>query len=296
MDDTEKRIKEIIIGRYGSLKKFCEVIHMPWTTLDSILKRGIINSNISNVMKITKELGFDTESLVQGNFVPATSRNTCPQCGFSFFFNDSEEQEEHQWVHHAYEKAIQKFGDLYCDSVQNEHIKAANRSILKDINASLDERYRAEIQVLRCLFSRSVAASHFNLNHVNFFEYIAMLLNTNSYREKLDSELSQKLIKQFGTMPGINEGETYYHIPVSPVIPIMIEQNRDTDSYSRIMQYYKKLNSNSQDKVVTYAKNLLTNQQLEEELSAAHSRTDIEHTTEGQKHDTSIMDDDSEWK
>ena len=63
MEMTELKIKEMIINRYGSLKKFCEVIDMPWTTLDSILKRGVANSNISNVMKITRELGVDTESL-----------------------------------------------------------------------------------------------------------------------------------------------------------------------------------------------------------------------------------------
>ena len=66
MESTEIRIKEIIIDRYGSVKKFCEKIGMPWTTLDSILKRGIANSNITNIMKITKELRVDTESLASG--------------------------------------------------------------------------------------------------------------------------------------------------------------------------------------------------------------------------------------
>ena len=55
MEATEMKIREMIISRYGSLKKFCEVIQMPWTTLDSILKRGFANSNITNVMKITKD-------------------------------------------------------------------------------------------------------------------------------------------------------------------------------------------------------------------------------------------------
>lgn len=71
MEMTELKIKEMIINRYGSLKKFCEVINMPWTTLDSILKRGIANSNISNVMKITRELGVDTESLALGIIIDA---------------------------------------------------------------------------------------------------------------------------------------------------------------------------------------------------------------------------------
>ena len=34
MEATEMKIREMIISRYGSLKKFCEVIQMPWTTLD----------------------------------------------------------------------------------------------------------------------------------------------------------------------------------------------------------------------------------------------------------------------
>lgn len=75
MEQTEIRLKEIIIEKYGSLKKFCETIDMPWTTLDSILKRGIANSNITNVLKITKELGLDTESLANGKIINSQYKN-----------------------------------------------------------------------------------------------------------------------------------------------------------------------------------------------------------------------------
>lgn len=69
MDILESNLKQIIITNYGSLKKFSEKINMPWTTLDSILKRGVANSNISNVLKITKELNLDAEKLVDGEIV-----------------------------------------------------------------------------------------------------------------------------------------------------------------------------------------------------------------------------------
>lgn len=69
MNELEATLKEDIISKYGSLKRFCETIDMPWTTLDSILKRGVSNSNITNVLKITKELGIDTERLVDGQIV-----------------------------------------------------------------------------------------------------------------------------------------------------------------------------------------------------------------------------------
>lgn len=69
MNDLEYRLKMLIIERYGSLKKFADTIEMPWTTLDSILKRGVANSNITNVLKITRELGLDAEKLVDGQIV-----------------------------------------------------------------------------------------------------------------------------------------------------------------------------------------------------------------------------------
>ena len=66
MNELESNVKALIIDRYGSMKKFSKKIDMPWTTLDSILKRGIANSNITNVLKITRELGLDSEKLVDG--------------------------------------------------------------------------------------------------------------------------------------------------------------------------------------------------------------------------------------
>lgn len=79
METAENHIKELIINRYGSLKKFCELIDMPWTTLDSILKRGFANSNITNVMKISHELKVDTESLASGKIIHPIERAVSPK-------------------------------------------------------------------------------------------------------------------------------------------------------------------------------------------------------------------------
>ena len=69
MGPLETELKEMIISRYGSLAKFANEIDMSWTTLDSILKRGILKANIVNVLKITGELGIDTEKLGDGLIV-----------------------------------------------------------------------------------------------------------------------------------------------------------------------------------------------------------------------------------
>ena len=93
MGDTEIRLKELITSKYGSMKRFCEIIDMPWTTLDSILKRGIANSNITNVMKITSELQIDTESLASGIIVNAAPRFPEPTT-IAAHFDGSEYTEE----------------------------------------------------------------------------------------------------------------------------------------------------------------------------------------------------------
>lgn len=76
MNELESNLKALIIQEYGSLKKFTEIIDMPWTTLNSILNRGVANSNITNVLKITRELGLDAEKLVDGEICKSVSAPT----------------------------------------------------------------------------------------------------------------------------------------------------------------------------------------------------------------------------
>ena len=56
------------------------------------------------------------------------------------------------------------------------------------------------------------------------------------------------------------------------------------------------LSPHNQRKVLAYSKNLLSTQQMEEDLLAAHARTDVEQTPEGVQHDLDIMNDDSKWE
>ena len=62
-----------------------------------------------------------------------------------------------------------------------------------------------------------------------------------------------------------------------------------------IIEVCNQLSPHNQRKVFTYSKNLLSTQQMEEDLLAAHARTDVEQTPEGVQHDLDIMNDDSKW-
>ena len=64
---VEQELKEMIRTRYGSLAAFCQKINMPWNTLDSILKRGVLTGSLANIKKITDELGLDMAALANGD-------------------------------------------------------------------------------------------------------------------------------------------------------------------------------------------------------------------------------------
>ena len=65
----ENKIKDIIIEKYGSVKRFSNKINVPYTTIDTILKRGLLNSNALNVIKICKELDIDIDELAENKLV-----------------------------------------------------------------------------------------------------------------------------------------------------------------------------------------------------------------------------------
>lgn len=87
----------------------------------------------------------------------------------------------------------------------------------------------------------------------------------------------------------------------------LIEERKNNTSISSFIQCqtkdeetlvlsYRELNNTNKKKSVTYTKNLLSTQRMENELLAAHERTDIEITPEGIQNDLDIMNDDNLWK
>ena len=82
----------------------------------------------------------------------------------------------------------------------------------------------------------------------------------------------------------------------SSISPLRNNIRCENVAESELVLSYRKLSKPNQSKVLTYSKNLLSTQQMEEDLLAAHARTDVEQTPEGIQHDLDIMNDDSEWE
>ena len=69
----EEKLKNLIIEKYGSVRQFAFKINIPYTTVDSILKRGIDNSNVGNVIKICKALNISVDALLDNKEVMTTN-------------------------------------------------------------------------------------------------------------------------------------------------------------------------------------------------------------------------------
>ena len=66
----EEKLKQLILSRYTSVREFILEINMPYTTIDSMFRRGIGTSSVDNVIKICKKLGISADALADGEIVP----------------------------------------------------------------------------------------------------------------------------------------------------------------------------------------------------------------------------------
>lgn len=70
----EMTLKEICKERYGSILQFTTVAGIPYGTFDSILKRGIKNATVDNIIKICSTLNISADALARGEIRAYSTR------------------------------------------------------------------------------------------------------------------------------------------------------------------------------------------------------------------------------
>ena len=66
----EKQLKHLILAQYKSLMAFANAAGVPYTTVDSMLKRGVMNAGVGKVVKICQCLGISADGLADGKIIP----------------------------------------------------------------------------------------------------------------------------------------------------------------------------------------------------------------------------------
>lgn len=201
-------------------------------------KKGRSKPNTEKLSKIANCLDTMVEYLDH----QTGSVITCPDCGLTYATDVEKDIEQHKHEHVAWQKAENKFGTLYANYPIREKIKARNRAIQENENYSICDRCNAALEVLRCLYSRSVQASGYNLKHISYEKYVAMMLANKTYGPRLDVDIFQRLKNEFGTLPGIDRG-TYYRVPDEQLSPIAAHKDGEnfTPEELQKIEEYKKL-------------------------------------------------------
>ena len=70
----ESKIKALILSRYRSVREFVGYTDLSYSTVDSILRRGIANSSLSSIMKLCETLNISADELAKGNIIPINKR------------------------------------------------------------------------------------------------------------------------------------------------------------------------------------------------------------------------------
>lgn len=72
----EEKLKNYILDRHKSIRGFVNTTDLPYSTVDGILKRGIANSSIGNVLKICNALEISADELANNRIVPITEKSS----------------------------------------------------------------------------------------------------------------------------------------------------------------------------------------------------------------------------
>ena len=59
----EEQLKQLILSKYKSLRAFTQEIDVPYSTVDTMLKRGIGGTSVTTVLKVCNSLGIDADAL-----------------------------------------------------------------------------------------------------------------------------------------------------------------------------------------------------------------------------------------
>lgn len=69
----EDELKALVLSSYGSIREFSMTLNMPYSTLDSIFKRGVEKASIGNIIRICEALSISVDGLAAGKIVSVYS-------------------------------------------------------------------------------------------------------------------------------------------------------------------------------------------------------------------------------
>lgn len=126
---AEEILKEYILTKYKSVREFTMESGIPYSTMATILKRGIQNSGVTNIIRICKALDISADELAKGNIVPVPLEGSDKMISFQSFIDRTKadlsnvyimKQNTQQKLTEEQIKRIQKYLDVICQAENTE--------------------------------------------------------------------------------------------------------------------------------------------------------------------------------
>jgi len=70
----EERLREYILAKYGTVKDFADKCGLPYGTVMTNLKRGIMNSSAHNILTMCETLQISADGLANGQIISLTEQ------------------------------------------------------------------------------------------------------------------------------------------------------------------------------------------------------------------------------
>lgn len=199
---------------YYRIEKLCKANGM---TVTSMCKAsGASRASLSD-LKVGRKQGLSTDTLAK----------IAKTLGVSVGLLIGEKPE--------WEDAIDYFGVCWNHEFR-EKKKADARAIINNDSTSLSAKVEAQTIVFKALFSRSVESCGYNLDHPDFGDYVAMILNQGEGRHGIPVDVYQEMIEMYGKKTGIENGTYYKFSDISQNKMPLVNDDKELTEYLEILK------------------------------------------------------------
>lgn len=210
MSDISDRILAIIQEKELSYGDLSDKTGIPKSALQRYATGQTEKIPIDRLQKIASAIGTTPGYLMGWDAEPYNTIVFCNECGFQYNKDDIKSVAEHNDRHSAWRIAVAKFGFCWEHRYREEQ-KATARAVMSNDNTTHEEKCDAAVIVFKALFSRSLEASGYNLDHVDFPTYVSMILNQGKGMHGFPESVYEYLVNAYGISDGIEKG-TYYNV------------------------------------------------------------------------------------
>ena len=89
MGELERQVMDLILKNYASKSDFARKADLPYSTLDSIFKRGLQNASIANIIKLYNALNISADGLSNGKVIMINKNKSMVQDDIDLYKYDN---------------------------------------------------------------------------------------------------------------------------------------------------------------------------------------------------------------